>query len=386
MRRVLVWQRGYLVVALVAVLSAIATVTPTPVQANEARAADPDDRPMAVLARELESRLRADLAPTFAGVVLASDGVLEVLTVGHDPRAADIASQVRKEISGADVRVLGGRQHSLSALEALQEVVTDRAPVLVSQGIDLTGWGVDLRTNTIRITVRERSQEVVRRLGIEFGDHMISVYAEEPASTVAKTYDAPPWGGAIQLNRSGGTCTSGYNIVMGGVGKVITAGHCGWSTWNNGGYTVGSTTHQIWCAWCNGDAQVIHPSGGTRGVIWIDNNNARGVSHYGTADLVGESVCSNGITSGERCGSLVEATNVCRYMQNHGIYVCGLTEAFNSYQYLSNGDSGGAVYQHRGDGYLTAKGIIAARHESNTRWWYTPSGRIAALWGPAQRY
>lgn len=186
--------------------------------------------------------------------------------------------------------------------------------------------------------------------------------------------DATPWsGGALIVNsQNGGSCSTGFAVLDGAYGRLLSAAHCdlsGNASWYDGTesdiFTYGSTYVDVrqhdW------ESLLIDPVGGTQGKVYGGPWNA-GTSdpHYkqgvagASATGYGDSVCTSGANSGEHCGIFIVDQAV--------IYGCPVTdydcygsigEKPNNAISIAQGDSGGPVYAYNADGRVRAKGIIS---------------------------
>jgi hypothetical protein len=186
--------------------------------------------------------------------------------------------------------------------------------------------------------------------------------------------DASPWSGGSGMKNSATSsyCSTGFAVLSGSAGRLLSAAHCdlsGNAKWSNGVGSVQLT---------NGDASVqvrqhdwesllIDPTNGTQGKVhggpWYANSAD---PHYkmsvaaSSATVVGNSVCTSGANSGEHCGLTVT--------DSQALFGCPVTgfDCYGSVATSSNqdiaiaqGDSGGPVYGYNADGRVRAKGIIS---------------------------
>jgi hypothetical protein len=138
------------------------------------RPAPPDDSPFAVLSHRLQTRLRAEFPDAFAGIVRVGDA-FEVYSTG-DPGLATAVERLQAEVSREiSVRVVTGMTNSLATLERLQENVLARVDELRARGIVLSEFGVDVRSNRLRIGVIDPTPEKASVLRTMFGADQVDV-------------------------------------------------------------------------------------------------------------------------------------------------------------------------------------------------------------------
>lgn len=181
--------------------------------------------------------------------------------------------------------------------------------------------------------------------------------------------DASNWSGGAGIIKSttGDYCSTGFAVLDGAYGRLLSAAHCdttGNTSWYDGTgsdiFTYGGSyvdaREQDW------DSLLIDPVGGTQGKVyvgpWYSTTKRSVAAASPTAD--GDSVCTSGANSGEHCGTVLD--------RQVG-FTCGAFEQYDCYGSLAwnsnhnvmavKGDSGGPVYGYNADGRVRAKGIIS---------------------------
>ncbi|MER5215440.1 hypothetical protein ABT063_34090 [Streptomyces sp. NPDC002838] len=216
--------------------------------------------------------------------------------------------------------------------------------------------------------------------------------------------DTPPyWGGAYatQHNSSGtatGACTTGFGVAgnNGAARYILTAAHCGGTTWRTG---TGNTIGTVLSGKDPGrDAELVLGNIGNAvyegpSIADGDTNSGRPVTS-GSSSRVGDSICQGGAYSGSICGYTVAAVNQTITIGGFGTVTNMVrVEAANRASGIGNGDSGGPVYTISSSGAGVARGIISAYDGSQIidcpgvpngngrncswRWWY-PDVTVAA--------
>lgn len=173
---------------------------------------------------------------------------------------------------------------------------------------------------------------------------------------VARNNDAAPWSGGAQiLNPNLGVgCTSGFGVNTPGGPAVLTAGHCG-NAGNRFTDGAGEFIGNVGGVDKNFDVLII-PTTAVSNRIYIGNgtSNTQRTVTSGGAPFIGELLCQSGNTSANAIGR--EICNL--QVQFEGTDSQRLWEARQLDGQLAArpGDSGGPVYDDRGDGTVIARG------------------------------
>ena len=136
------------------------------------RPAPPDER--SVLLGAFDKELRRKWPRTFAGLAITPDGTLDVLSTG-DPAVNEFASRFAAEHSDFRLRVVPGMRNSLLDLEAVRDKIHERVGAGQIGQVKVLGYGVDIRSNCVRIGIADLSPEGVRYLQDEFGPDRVCV-------------------------------------------------------------------------------------------------------------------------------------------------------------------------------------------------------------------
>ena len=155
-------------------------------------------------------------------------------------------------------------------------------------------------------------------------------------------------------------CSTGFAIAIGGVSKMLSAGHCGangGSAYDGGGQymgTISGDTNAYDTLYINtSSAGRIYDGGVGTGEF---SKPVVGASH----SYVGDWLCTSGAYSGARCNEQVIAVNVTIWV---GYYIYGMVRAeqVNHTNAVGNGDSGGPVFSLSADpNKVIAKGTVSA--------------------------
>jgi streptogrisin C len=255
-------------------------------------------------APRIESALKAELGNRFSGAWLNQDGSQLIVGVTNPADAALVRS------AGAEPRMVS------HTLERLNQVKAELDRNTQSAGPDIHSWYVDVSNNTVVVQASESAlftrgvANFVALAGKDSGLIQLVPSAEAPRPL----YDLV--GGQPFFVNGGGRCSIGFCVT----GGFVTAGHCG---------KVGDSTTGY-----NGVAQGTFAGSSFPGndYAWVKVNsnwtptpriNGTTTRIAGsTVAPVGSSVCSSGLTSGWRCGSIQALNATINYAQGA---VYGLT-------------------------------------------------------------
>jgi streptogrisin C len=282
---------------------------------------------------------------------------------------AALADDARAQ--GAEPQLVENSLSELDGVSSDLDSAADSAPAHVA------GWGVDVRDNTVVITVvghdaratafAQRWQERTDAVRIEHVDEAPRAY----------------WNiiGGQAIYTGGSRCSAGFNARSGSTRYVITAGHCTnvGSSWTGVGGTLGTRAGS---SFPTNDYGIIRvTSSAAVSTPFVDRYSSGAdvrVTAARTA-TAGLTVCRSGSTTGWRCGS-VQATNqtVC-YPQG---CVSGM---IRTNVCAEPGDSGGSLVTNPGSGTtvqavgLTSGGSGNCRTGGTT--FYQPVTEPLAVYG-----
>ncbi len=262
------------------------------------------------------------------------DGRLGKLVVGVT--SADRVAQVRA--AGAEAVVVKRSQASLDAVKAELDAVNKKDATVLAAA---TTWSVDPMLNQVVMTVHKgRSAEVSASLA-KFGD---AVRVDEsdlaPVTTADYLDGGDPYNG----------CSVGFNVVRGGVGHFLTAGHCG--TAGTAAYQNGVHIGPFLESWFPGDDDALvrndNPGYWVQGP-WVfayngDPNAVYNINGYRTSP-VGTVVCKSGRTTGLTCGWIRAHNQTVTYNPGGTVYQLTRHSAC-----VEQGDSGGSNFSSDASG------------------------------------
>lgn len=366
--------RKLTVAAAVTLLSAgtVATLT-TSASADEVGAVSPDvlsamQRDLNLTATEAKQRLvidskaaqteqtlRGDLGASYAGTWLDATSNEIVVAV------TDSATTGKVTAAGARPQVVTRSEGQLNATKESLDAVADRAPKGVA------GWFVDVRSNSIVLTVAEGSADAAKTFVAGTGADASAVRVEVSTETPQTLYDVR---GGDAYYMGGGRCSIGFSVV----GGYVTAGHCGRpGTATQGsnrvasGSFAGSSFPGNDYAWVRTNSNWV-----PRGVVNRYNGGTVAV-RGSTASAVGASICRSGSTTGWRCGTVQSKNQTVRYPQGS---VAGLTRTNAC---AEPGDSGGSWLSGNQAQGVTSGG--SGNCSSGGTTYFQPVGEILSAYG-----
>ena len=177
--------------------------------------------------------------------------------------------------------------------------------------------------------------------------------------------DTSPFKAGARTIQGGEACSSGFSVLSGGSGRLLSSRHC--DTTSNLAIYNGNGTAQIASggASVSGmaslDSQLIDPSDSPatlpRVYIGSWSSSTYSVVKNWASNWVGDSVCLSGATSGTGCGTVSDDS----VTWNYGGYAINtiLVEGPSGDILASSGDSGGPVYRKLSAG-VQARGVISS--------------------------
>jgi streptogrisin C len=302
---------GVLAIAVAVPLTTSATAAPT--------AAPMDSLTMSTTAQTLDTRLGEDF-----GGAWVENGRL-VVAVTDAAKTAEVAA------TGAEAKVV---RHSAAELDAM---VADLNAVEATAPDSVTVWGVDVRHNTVNMTVLPGAQAEARKFAASAGIEQVRI---KESAEVPRLFADIQGGEAYNIGSS--RCSVGFSVN----GGFVTAGHCealtgggalskdGTPLGNWGGSQFPGADH----AWVQTSADWT-PVGQVAGVGGVAGS---------TEAPTGAGVSKSGSTTGVTQGTMGEKNQTVNYPEGT---VTGLT-ATNAL--CQPGDSGGAFIS---DGQ--AQGVVS---------------------------
>lgn len=193
---------------------------------------------------------------------------------------------------------------------------------------------------------------------------------------------APHWMGAKLNGSAGGYCSSGVPLIIGGVRRLLTAGHCTSGTYSNNGQVVGSTytTSYPGKAKIFGDWKLLQGSSYALRVYSGDVYSSASLPITGAewgVKALGSGMCSSGATTGQICRYYV--ADFYKAHSWNGVLTYPLTmlghtssgqPGFSDSNGWKPGDSGGPCYFSDGAGGVKVAGIVTGRYVAGSTDYY----------------
>lgn len=250
-------------------------------------------------------------------------GLAVFLFKGDTTKAQD---ELRTRIPTGIVYEVRSVDRSLEDLYALKAKVHDAQRELEAMGTSVTRIGLDIKTNTVVVGVRDLTGAKAETVGSRFGSGVTVVDAHPAfADACVSVTDCWPAKGGIHIYANGNVghkCTSGFLVRRSdtGVLMMVTAGHCiqAWGgynvEWKHSGARFGFATLETFSRFTQADVGLISVwyDPPARNTVLVSSSNpsdpgaTRQVSYVKPTaqQVVGDWVCRMGVTSGRDCGTI----------------------------------------------------------------------------------
>ena len=293
-------------------------------------------------------RISAARDNNYTGIAIsAQTNAITVYWKGGRPSAAASTAIDAARGDAASVQVLDAKYSESHLLKQAERLARTQGVTGVSANVDGSGLSVSVASN--------------RRGGPPQADVPITqIDTADVQAAYSRWDDSPPyWGGAVWQS-AGGRCSTGFAIAIGGVSKMLSAGHCGA---NGGGASDGGGQYMGTISGDTNAYDTLYINTSSAGRIYDGgvgtgefSKPVIGASH----SYVGNWLCTSGAYSGARCNEQVIAVNVTIWV---GYYIYGMVRAeqVNHTNAVGNGDSGGPVFALSADpNKVIAKGTVSA--------------------------
>jgi hypothetical protein len=318
-----------------------------------------------------------------------------------------VVERAFSRVAPAGTLVFRKTSHSMRQLNAIQSSLQGNWQSLAKSGIEVGEFGSNPLTGKEDIGVVNLTASKAAKLNRRYGAQALNIYNVTPRQadaarvTASRIGDTPPFNGGdaiVSATQHFNACTSGFGVVIGGVSRLLTVGHC---------YTVGTTV--LNARWIGGtaisgsgaaigtviesayssdlDSEVISAPGSD--LIWtgpIGDPQRATVSGVGTW-AVGDQVCTSGAYSGEICGLTVQHVNYCKLFSVTTFQVhllCHITQVQGSRETVL-GDSGGPVFRFSGSALEAVGEVTGSNASGNGVSWFTGIYAILGQWGASLR-
>jgi len=307
------------------------------------------------------SNLAAKYGAEYGGMAVTGDR--RQLTV-YLTNPAPAVERAFSRIAPAGTLVFRKTPRSMRQLNAIQSSLQGKWRALRASGIEVSEFGSNPATGKEDVGVENLTASQAATLDRLYGAQALHVFNVTPRQADAgrlaasRIGDTPPFNGGDAIMPAAHTynCSTGFGVVIGGVSRLLTAGHCftvgtgvyngrwlGGTSYTGSAAPMGTVTESAYSA--DLDSEVISGSGSD--LIWtgpIGDPQRATVSGIGDwAD--GDQVCTSGADGGEICGLTVEQVNYCFFLSLK--YLCHLTRVQGAREIVP-GDSGGPVFRFAG--------------------------------------
>jgi hypothetical protein len=273
----------------------------------------------------------------------------------------DVQRYADSKPNGVTVTIVPGAKYSRAQAEAartkLQTSAYGRELGIVSTSLRQDGSGIDVNVASTQSTFA--ATEAKQVAGIE--DVQINYGAQAPQG-YSRPNDGAPWkGGARIRHSSGGSCTSGFAVLKGSTGKLITARHCdpgaNAAVTDGAGQQIapgGTSVAGIPAV----DSLMIDPSASPATTPKIyrgawNSNTTSTVKNY-ASNWPGDPVCNSSSSTGEHCGEVYDDSQNISF---GGVTVNVIQVKATSGIMGGQGDSGGPMFKKLSNG-VQARGIL----------------------------
>lgn len=310
-------------------------------------------------------------------------------------------------IAPAGALVFRKTPHSMRQLNAIQSSLQGNWRALRKSGIEVDEFGPNPLSGKEDIGIINLTSREAAKLRHMYAPQELNIFNVTPREasaarvTASRIADTPPFNGGdaiVSATQHFDACTSGFGIVIRGVSRLLTAGHCytvgtavdnarwtGGNSISGSGAFMGTVIESGWTSEL--DSEVISAPGSD--LIWtgpIGNPQRATVSGVGTW-AVGDQVCASGAYGGEICGLTVQRVNYCMVLNNFpaGVRnVCHITQVHGSRETVG-GDSGGPVFRFNGSALEAVGTVSGASGLGNGVSWFTGIYAILGRWGATLR-
>ncbi|MFI8422276.1 hypothetical protein [Streptomyces sp. NPDC085479] len=286
---------------------------------------------------------------------------ISVLWKGTPP--ADVAKYAASSPFGVKVTIKSGAKYSRTEAEAARTRLLNSP-----EGAQIT-WS-DLNDDGSGVTVGVAAQARTAVADAQLTE--LRETARIPDVTLktgiaasvgyARGNDAPPWKGGIRTIHGGSACSSGFAVLSGSAGRLLSAGHCdtsgNGSVHDGGGQQIAPGAASV--AYVKGiDSLLIDPasSPATAPRIYRGGYAATSTSLVKSwaSNWPGDPVCSSGASTGEHCGTVYDDGDVVS-INGASVGVIQVSAPAGSIM-GGQGDSGGPMFK-KVTGGVQARGIL----------------------------
>ncbi|MFB7513833.1 S1 family peptidase [Streptomyces sp. NPDC056144] len=280
---------------------------------------------------------------------------------------ADIAAYAAGNPYGVKVTIRTGAKYSRAEAEAARTRLLN-SPAAARLGITWSELNADGSGVTVGVAARTRAavdplpelRDAARVPDVKL---KLGVKALTDDALFSRTNDAPPWKGGIRTSNNDGLCSTGFAVLAGSTGKLLSASHCDFTgnlaVRDGAGQTIAPGSASV-AVIESIDSMLIDPSDSPATTPSV----FRGGYASTTTSLVkgwasnwpGDPVCSSGATTGEHCGTVYDDSDV--YVNEHGVRIGVIQVAAPAGQIMGgHGDSGGPMFKTVTGG-VQARGIL----------------------------
>lgn len=217
--------------------------------------------------------------------------------------------------------------------------------------IELNSISVSNKENAVLLGVSELNEDLDKELNEEFGENAIDLVVEDNITDDSRTAATSNMqGGLVIASTSAGSitpegyCSIGFTGTLSGSSYAVTAGHCGASSYYQGGNLIGSMSSSNVYNDSGSDLDVglinLNSNANTTSLVYTNSSTGYHLSGVTSAILEGDPVTLSGAATGISSGEITD--NRAFYNPTNGNSGYRVAADYNS----TGGDSGGTIYSN----------------------------------------
>lgn len=308
----------------------------------------------------------------FAGQVLDVPNLaITVYWKGDLPDLVATYLNTTAALLGVEVHIVNGasftRDEAQAAAAGVGASDVAQAAGVTSISVNADGSGLTVQMADGEPTAAVKDQ-IAQAAGINAADISYEIGVGQLVDKAgSRTNDVAPWKGGGRIRQGSHGCTTGFDVLDGTAGRIVTAAHCD-----------PEQTHVVQ----DGVGDAIAPASGTAFKTNIDSESidptvspatiARiftGAWNSSTVATVknwasnwkGDTVCMGGATTGAHCGTITDDAVTVPGLEGSWYIRARYTPG----TWAGNGDSGGSMYRNITGG-VQARGIFKASYTATT--------------------
>jgi hypothetical protein len=288
---------------------------------------------------------------------------------------ADVTEYARSRPYGVSITITGGAKYSRAqGYGARDQLLAD--PVAqelrwVSASVNADGSGLTLGVQAEQVS-DEQMAALARAAGLRVEEITIRTgRSETKLYAASRQNDSSPWKGGIATIHGGSSgCSSGFAVLSGSAGRLLSARHCdpgaNAAVTDGAGQTIASGGSTV-SGKASIDSLLIDPSASpaTTPKVYTggySSTTTATVKNY-ASNWPGDAVCAAGAARGTHCGTVYDDSDSAN-VDGVSVNVIQVSAPSGSIM-AGHGDSGGPVYRTVSGG-VQARGIVLGPDEDHS--------------------